>query len=245
MKCIVLAAGYATRLYPLTRNRPKPLLPVADVPILEHILHKVERVGQVDRICIVTNDRFYEQFESWLEQYDSPKEIRIINDGTTDNDNRLGAIADIRFALDHEHIQDDILVMAGDNLFDFELTDFVDFFHEVGHDCITVHELDDEEALKKTGVVEIDERGKVLSFEEKPEYPRSNLAAPPIYLYRSETLGAIQTYLDEGGNPDAPGHFIPWLITQKDVYAYQFEGSRYDIGTHESYWYVQQLFSER
>lgn len=244
MKCIVLAAGYATRLYPLTKNQPKPLLPVAGVPILEHILRKVERVELIDGICIVTNDRFYRHFEAWRSQYKSNKPITIINDGTTDNENRLGAIADLRFALDHENIHDDILVMAGDNLFDFELTDFVDFFLHVQHDCITVHELQDEEALKKTGVVEIDERGKVLSFEEKPTHPRSNLAAPPFYLYRAETLDAIRTYLEEGGNPDAPGNLIPWLIRQKDVYAYRFEGQRYDIGTPESYQYVQQLFSK-
>lgn len=242
MKCILLAAGYATRLYPLTKDKPKSLLKVGGITILEHILKKVEKVDSIDCIYIVSNDRFYNQFARWVEGYTSFKEIKVLNDLTTSNDNRLGAIADIKFAIDSENIEDDILVMAGDNLFDFELKDFETYYRKVGHDCITVHELNSTEDLRRTGVVEIDQNYKVISFEEKPKEPKSNLAVPPFYIYQKNTLNLFGKYISEGNNPDAPGNFIPWLIKYKDVYAFKFKGTRYDIGTIESYEAVQKLF---
>lgn len=245
MKCILLAAGYATRLYPLTKDRPKPLLDVAGRTILEHILQKIEVCDQIDQIYIVTNDKFYEHFNQWVQSYHSSKPIQVINDQTTTNDNRLGAIADIQYVVEQARVQDDVLVMAGDNLFDFDLRDFIGYYESVGKDCITVHPLHDLASLQRTGVVEVNEEGKVISFEEKPQQPKSNLAAPPFYIYRSGTLPLIQQYLDEGGNPDAPGHLIPWLIGQTEVYAYKFQGSRYDIGTLESYRAAQEIYGSR
>ena len=242
MKCIILAAGYATRLYPLTKNTAKPLLEVAGKPILKHILEKVERIDVVDDIYIVTNDKFYSDFVNWVNNNPSGKEITVINDQTTTNDNRLGAIADIQYVIQREKLAEDVLVLAGDNLFDFELTDFVDFYHTTKADCITTHQLDDVEEIKRTGVVEVNDNKIVTSFEEKPEHPKSNLAVPPFYIYQKETLPLIDQYIAEGNNPDAPGHFIPWLIKHKDVYAYEFSGQRYDIGTMESYEKVQALF---
>jgi len=244
MKCILLAAGYATRLYPLTKDKPKSLLEVGGKTILEHIIKKVEDVKDVDDIIIVSNDRFYAQFKDWVEQYSGSKSIKVLNDKTTDNDNRLGAIADICFAIDRENINDDIIVLAGDNLFDFNLYDFVDFYKKVKSDCITVHELNNIEELRKTGVVEIDENYRVIFFEEKPKYPKSNLAAPPLYIYKRETLHYIKEYLEQGNNPDAPGNFIPWLISKKDVFAYKFKGNRYDIGTLENYNKVKDIFKQ-
>lgn len=243
MKCILLAAGYATRLYPLTKDKPKSLLTVNHKTILEHILRKIEKVESVDMIYIVSNARFYEQFDSWVDHYISSKPIKVINDQTTDPENRLGAIADIQFAIEQENIDEDILVVAGDNIFDFELSDFVQFYKEVNCDCLTIHALNDRSALQKTGVVSIDDSNQILSFEEKPELPKSNLAAPPFYIYRSDTLKLINKYLAEGNNPDAPGYFIPWLICFKKMYAYRFEGRRYDIGTIESYREVQRIFN--
>lgn len=245
MKCILLAAGYATRLYPLTKDKPKSLLDVAGKTILEHILQKVERVSEIDEIVIVTNDRFYQLFQDWVKQYVSSKTIKVLNDYTTNNDNRLGAVADIQYVIAEEHINDDVLVMAGDNLFDFELADFVSFFHQRHADCITVHELEDLDALRRTGVATVDSQGKVLHFEEKPQVPRSNLAVPPFYIYKKESLPLFRQYLEEGNNPDAPGHFIPWLITRTVVYAYSFSGHRYDVGTHDSYREVQEIFSQK
>ena len=242
MKCIILAAGYATRLYPLTKHTAKPLLKVGDQTILQHILDKVEKVDEIDDIYIVTNDRFYRDFCDWVATYAGDKAIEVINDHTTSNDNRLGAIADIQYVLREKDIQEDIMVLAGDNLFELELTAFVDFYHEKQADCITVHELNDTEEIKRSGVVQVDGSGKVTDFEEKPAAPKSNLAVPPFYMYQKETLPLIDQYLSEGNNPDAPGNFIPWLIQHKDVYAYPFTGIRYDIGTLESYEAVQQLF---
>ncbi|WHH57488.1 nucleotidyltransferase family protein [Petroclostridium sp. X23] len=242
MKCILLAAGYATRLYPLTKDKPKSLLPVGGKTILEHIINKVERIDTVEDIYIVTNDRFYHQFLDWMEQHRSLKKIKILNDGTTNNDNRLGAIADIQYVIERENIFDDILVMAGDNLFDFKLTDFWNFYRTVASDCITAHELTDTNELKRTGVIEIDEEYRVISFEEKPQNPKSNLAVPPFYIYAKDTLKLVDKYLQEGNNPDAPGNFIPWLIQHGDVYVYKFEGKRYDIGTLESYEQAQKIF---
>lgn len=242
MKCIILAAGYATRLHPLTENTAKPLLPVAGRPILEHILDKVEQVEEIDAVYIVTNAKFYDSFVQWAEQFAYSKPVQVLNDGTTTNDNRLGAIADLQFVIEQTRLQDDVMVLAGDNLFDMSLTDFVDYYHQVQTDCITTHELDDMEEAKRTGIIERGEDGRVLSFEEKPEHPKSHLAVPPFYIYRQETLPLIKQYLAEGQNSDAPGNFIPWLIQRKPVHAYLFEGRRYDIGTLESYERVQALF---
>ena len=242
MKCIILAAGYATRLYPLTKNTAKPLLKVGDKSILDHIIEKVERVEVVNEVFIVTNDKFYPDFVHWALGYRGKKSIKVINDETTTNDNRLGAIADIQYVIDDVELDDDLLVLAGDNLFDFELVDFVEFYERTGADCITTHELDDVEEIKRTGVIELNENGIVTSFEEKPKEPKSNLAVPPFYIYERETVPLIAQYLAEGENPDAPGNFIPWLVERKDVYAYQFTGKRYDIGTVESYEKVQGMF---
>ncbi|WP_440898019.1 nucleotidyltransferase family protein [Amphibacillus sp. Q70] len=242
MKAIILAAGYATRLYPLTKNKAKPLLELSGKPILDHIMEKLERVSVIDQVFIVTNEKFAKSFSEWSQLYQGNKIATVINDHTTSNDNRLGAIADIQYVIKKQKIEEDIMVLAGDNLFDFNLKDFVDFYQDMKSDCITVHELNDFNELQKTGVVEVDRNFLVTSFEEKPEKPKSNLAGPPFYIYQSETLPLIAQYLDQGNNPDAPGHFIPWLIGHKAVYAYKFEGLRYDIGTIESYRKAQKLF---
>lgn len=245
MKAIILAAGYATRLYPLTKDKPKSLLEVAGKTILEHILNKVAGVAAVDHVYIVTNSRFFEQFQVWLDNFQYPLEISVLDDGTTDNDNRLGAIADLQFVIEKEKIVADLMVLAGDNLFDFELSDFAAFFEAKNQDVITTHELDDLNQLKRTGVIEVDEDLKVTSFTEKPQEPKSNLAVPPFYIYRCDTLPLIRQYLNEGQNTDAPGNFIPWLITRKPVCAYKFEGKRYDIGTLESYREVCRIYGDR
>ncbi|MGP4038801.1 nucleotidyltransferase family protein [Gracilibacillus sp. D59] len=242
MKCIILAAGYATRLYPLTKNKAKPLLEVAGKPILNHIIEKVEKVDIIDEVYIVTNEKFTPSFQDWSANYQGDKEIIVVNDHTTTNDNRLGAIADIQYVLEQHKIDEDTMILAGDNLFDFELVDFVHFFQEVNADSITTHELDDTDEMKRTGIAEVNEDGLVISFEEKPKKPKSNLAVPPFYLYKAETLSLFKQYLAAGNNPDAPGNFIPWLIQQKQVYAFRFKGLRYDIGTIESYNKVQELF---
>lgn len=246
MKAIVLAAGYATRLYPLTENQPKPLLEVSGKSILDYIVEKMERVNVIDEIIIVTNDKFTVHFEDWKhsaelkDKYE--KKLIVINDGTLTNDTRLGAIGDIHFVLNKLGIEDDLMIVAGDNLFDFELSDFVDYFENVETDCITAYHEGDDAQLKRAGIVELDESKRVLSFEEKPEEPKSTYCVPAFYLYRKETLPLFKKYLEDGNNPDAPGHFIPYLLEHQPVHAYLFEGKRYDIGTLESYERVQEIF---
>lgn len=172
------------------------------------------------------------------------KALTFVNDGTLTNDTRLGAIGDIQFVIDQLKIDDDLMIIAGDNLFEFELVDFANFFYDKDSDCITTYHEANEAQLKRAGVIEIDEASRVLSFEEKPEQPKSSFCVPAFYLYRKDTLPFFQKYLEEGNNPDAPGHFVPYLIKHKAVHAFQFQGKRYDIGTLESYETVQKIFNK-
>lgn len=167
----------------------------------------------------------------WSKNAPYSKTITVVNDGTTTNENRLGAIGDIQFVIEQLDVQDDLMILAGDNLFDFELTGFVAFFNQVGTDCITAYKEENMGQLKRAGVLELDENGKVLSFEEKPQVPKSNYSVPVFYQYKKETLPLFAQYLAGANNPDAPGHFVLWLIQQKAVHAYAFPGKRYDIGT--------------
>lgn len=236
MQCILLAAGYATRLYPLTENMPKALLKLGDKTILDMVTDKIDEVCEVESIYIVTNDKFYNHFVEWSKGYKGPKKIKVLNDHTTNNDNRLGAIGDLKYVIDAEKINDEILVMASDNIFDFSLNDFTAMYREKNTDMICAHTIENKEDLHSMGVVELDKDGRVMSFEEKPQNPKSDLGVPPFYLYKRETLPLVDEYLKEGNNPDAPGHFIPWLIGKNEVYAYVFDAVRIDIGTPESYY---------
>ena len=239
MQCVLLAAGYATRLYPLTENMPKALLKLGDKTILEMVTDKIDEVSEVENIYIVTNEKFHAQFEEWSKTYKGPKKIKVLNDHTTSNDNRLGAIGDLKYVIDNEGIDDEILVMASDNIFGFPLTDFTNAYRAKGTDMICAHTIENKKELRSMGVAELDAEHKVTAFEEKPENPKSDLGVTPFYLYKKDTLPLIDTYLKEGNNPDAPGHFIPWLIGHKDVYAYVFDAVRIDIGTPESYYDAQ------
>lgn len=236
MQCILLAAGYATRLYPLTENMPKALLKLGEKTILEMVTDKIDEVDDVETIYIVSNEKFYNSFVEWSKSYKGTKKVKVINDHTTNNDNRLGAIGDLKYVIDKEKIDDEILVMASDNIFDFSLCDFEKMYRRTNSDMICAHVIENKDDLHSMGVVELDGDGKVISFEEKPQEPKSDLGVPPFYLYKRDTVKLIDKYLDEGNNPDAPGHFVPWLIGHRDVYAYVFEGVRIDIGTPESYY---------
>lgn len=240
MQCILLAAGYATRLYPLTENMPKALLKLGDKTILDMVVEKITEVNDIENIYIVTNDKFHTHFEEWAKTYSGGKKIKVINDHTTSNDNRLGAIGDLKYVIDTEKIDDEILVMASDNIFGFSLNGFVDMYREKNTDMICAHTIENKQELHSMGVVELDGDGKVIGFEEKPENPKSDLGVPPFYLYKKETLPLIEKYLKAGNNPDAPGHFVPWLIGETDVYAYVFNAVRIDIGTPESYYEAQE-----
>lgn len=242
MKCVILAAGYATRLYPLTKDKPKSLLPVGGKTILERLIDKIDQVPQINEIILVSNARFAEQFESYIKKIGQNNRITIINDGSWNNENRLGAVADLGLAIERSQIDDDILVLAGDNFFDFSLRDFVAYFHTINADCITTYVEENFEALQRTGVAELDPSGRVLSFEEKPKNPRSNNAVPPFYIYTRATIKSIQQFLHSGKNIDTPGQFVSWLAEKQPVFTYRFVGLRYDIGSIVGYEKIKRIF---
>lgn len=244
MDCILLAAGYATRLYPLTENMPKALLQMGSKTILDHVMDKLEEIPEINRVFIVTNHRFAAQFSDWARGYAGAKPVKVLDDGTTSNDNRLGAIGDMKYVIDRENITEDIFVLASDNIFRFSLKDMVKMYHDTGCDLISAHYVEDKKTLQTMGVVELGPGNKVIGFEEKPLEPKSHYGAPPFYFYRKETLPLIEEYLDKGNNPDAPGHFIPWLIHRTAVYAYTFNDMIIDIGTPDNYREAQELFKD-
>ncbi|GGF61108.1 hypothetical protein GCM10010912_02890 [Paenibacillus albidus] len=242
MKALILAAGYATRLYPLTRHTPKPLLPIqGNRTILDLMLDRLEALEEITEILIVTNDRFFQAFEQWLAKRSSRLPIRIINDGTSSVEGRLGAVGDIAFVIEREQLDDDLLVLAGDNVLGFSLAGYLRYFHTVEKDCILVRPVDSLEELRSVGVVELDGESRVISFEEKPREPKTNIGVFALYLYKRTTLPLFSRYLSEGGNPDAPSYFPEWLHSHKEIRAYFSEGSIYDVGTPEAYAEIRAL----
>lgn len=234
MKAIILAAGYATRLYPLTLSQPKSLLKVGKKRMVEHIISKIEYLKEVDQVYIVSNQKFYDDFFVWSQHYKSRKPIKVINDNTTSNQDRLGAVGDINFVIQEEKIDDDILVIAGDNLFDFSLVDFYNFYKEKNSCVVAVYDIKDKEkAASKLGVVQIDENSKIIDFEEKPQEPKTSLISTACYIFKKEDIDLLTKCLDESVALDNLGDFITWLITKKDIYGFVFKERWFDIGSHE------------
>ena len=240
MVAIILAAGYATRLYPMTKYMPKALLCIGGKPMLDYIVDKTYEIPSISKIAVVSNGKFYGHFVEWKKSRENcyagrQKELLVLNDGTLSEETRLGAIGDIQFAIDELHIDDDLLIIAGDNFFTFSLLDFHNFHIAKGTDCVVVKKLFDREMLKNVGVATISTDNRVLVFEEKPKEPKSDYAVYASYIYMRETLPLFKQYLDEGNPNDAPGHFPAWLCKINPVFAYEFDGECYDIGTHEAY----------
>lgn len=245
MKCLILAAGYATRLYPLTENFPKPLLEVAGKPILDWLIDDMNQTGLIDEYIIISNHKFAHIFQDWADKRNLLFNVKclILDDGTSSNETRLGAVKDIQFAIDQLHLDDDLLVMAGDNLLDFSLSGFINFAQEKQTTCVMRYFEVDEARLHKTGVAEINEQGLILSMEEKPANPKSNWCIPAFYYYTREDSHLIKKGIESGCGIDAPGSFIAWLSTQTNVFTYEMPGKRYDIGTLASYVEVKHTFS--
>jgi glucose-1-phosphate thymidylyltransferase len=243
MKAIILAAGYATRLRPLTENFPKPLLPVGGRPMLDWIVERVEEVDEIDGIYVVTNARFADDFRAWADG----RAIAVHDDGTTSNEDRLGALGDIRFTVEQARLQGDhLLVIAGDNLFDYSLARYVDWWHGKGTaSAIAVRRIPDRELIKQYGVVTIGDDDRITSIVEKPDEPQGDLAATATYIYHREHAARLQEYLEAGNSPDAPGRFPEWLVHRAPVYGYAFEGLWMDIGDHEQLLAADNLLRER
>ena len=240
MKCLILAAGYATRLYPLTENYPKPLLKVGDKTILDWLLEDIEKSGAVDQYVVISNHKFAHHFQAWAEEHRLP--ILVLDDGTESNETRLGAVRDMQFAIDLLDLKDDLLVIAGDNLLDFSLTGFIAYQREKQTSCVMRYWEESEERLRKLGVAVVDEDGRILEMEEKPEKPKSHWCTPPFYIYKASDVGLVKEGIDSGCGVDAPGSFIAWLSARTSVHAYEMPGKRYDIGNLESYQEVQRTY---
>ena len=235
MKALVLAAGYGTRLYPLTRSKAKPLLDVGGRPMIEHVLQRLETIDEIDRFYMIINEKFLRQFKQWMNGFKSKIPIELINDGSTDDSNKLGAIADIDLAIQESKVRDHLLIVAGDNLFDFNLKGFWEFFHIKNSFCVGLYRMDEPSLITQYSNVKLDSEGRIIDFVEKPSQALSKLIAICMYIFPARKLTLIKKYLNEGNNPDAPGYLIQWLITKEDVYGYEFTGKWLDIGDIHSY----------
>lgn len=232
MKAIILAAGYATRLRPLTERTAKPLLPIAGRPMIEYICDKIAELDEVDEVHVVTNHRFAGAFTEWASRRAGATAVAVHDDGTSSNDDRLGAIGDIQFTIDRAGLAgDDLLVIAGDNLFDFSLADLAAFWRQRGDgSAVALYRCPDRALVSQYSIVELDEEDRITSFIEKPESPTTDLVAIAIYLYRRDHAALIRRYLDEGNSKDQPGNLVAWLHRRVPVYGYRFAGDWLDIG---------------
>ena len=239
MKNIVIAAGYATRLGELTKNFPKPLLKIGNNTILGRMLDDIDAIPDIDEHIIITNHKFAHIFNEWKDQQSYSKPITIIDDGTETNDTRLGAVCDLLFAMDKLQIDDDLLVVAADNLLFFSFRDFVDFAKAKGTSCIICHDQPSIDKLQRTGVVVLDENNKVLNMEEKPEQPKSHWAVPPFYIYKKQDLDLVRHSVENGCGKDAPGNLAHYMVEHTVMHAWPMAGTgenlRFDIGSLDTY----------
>lgn len=237
MKALILAAGYAKRLYPITKDYPKPLLQVGDKPIIDYIIDKLEAVAEINEIIVVTNSKFISRFKVWAAKHPVKKRISLVDDLTKSNSDRLGAIGDMNFAINKKRIKDDLLVIGGDNLFDGNLNDFLDFTkNRRNKPVIGVYNIRDLHAAKEYGVVKLDKEKRVIEFEEKPKQPKSALVAMCLYYFPKKKIKLIKEYLDaKTEHHDATGFYINWLTNRESVFAFVFHGRWYDIGLHKFY----------
>jgi glucose-1-phosphate thymidylyltransferase len=246
MKLIVLAAGYATRLYPLTLNQPKPLLAVAGKPMLEHVLDNISTIREIDHAYVVTNAKFVTHFEKWAEGYCRPNlnfGFTIVNDKSIDDSNKLGAIGDLHLVLTQHNINEDVIVVGGDNLFSHDLGGFGDYCRQQNAPVTGVYDVGDLEQIKKYNAIEIDENSRISYFEEKPKEPKSTLTGIALYFYPKSTLPLIHEYIAAGNNPDQPGRLVQWLYPRVPFYVWKVPGLWFDIGSIETLEEANRVFS--
>jgi glucose-1-phosphate thymidylyltransferase len=248
MKVVILAAGYATRLYPLTLTQPKPLLPVAGRPMIDYVLDHLAPIGSIDRVYVVTNAKFSGHFQKWADAYHTRQtqlNFTIVDDGSTDDSNKLGAIGDLHLVLTRHELKDDIIVVAGDNLFSEHLSAFGRFCREKQAPILGVYDVGSVEQARKYGVVDVDAAGRITRFEEKPAQPLSTLIGIALYYYPANVVPLISQYLAEGNNPDQPGRFVQWLYPRLPVYTWTVPGIWYDIGSRETLEEADRIFAKK
>ena len=248
MKVFILAAGYATRLYPLTLNTPKPLLPVAGKPMIDHVLDNIAAISGIDRIYVATNAKFATHFQKWADDYRSNKaklDFTVVNDGSTDDTNKLGAIGDIYHVLNTQGVDDDIIVVAGDNLFSEKLATFAETCREKKAPVLALYDVGNLEEIKKYNSITVDGSGRITFFEEKPKNPVSTLTGIALYYYPKSSLPLIRQYIAEGNNPDQPGRLVQWMYPRTPFYTWRVPGLWYDIGSKETLEEANRLFTQR
>ncbi len=235
MKAVILAAGYATRLWPLTKNKPKAMLEVGGKPIIEHILAGIGVIPGLKEVFVVTNSKFFHDFEDWAKTFSSGLSVKVIDDMTSSNEGRKGAVGDMHYCITEEKIDDDLLVIAGDNLFEYSLAEFVEYFMRKKTSVVACRETGSKDEVKgKFGVVELDSSSRIVSFEEKPQEPKTSIAATACYLFTRGDVKEISGFIEAGNSPDNAGEFIRWLSRHKPVHAFLFTEKWFDIGTFES-----------
>jgi glucose-1-phosphate thymidylyltransferase len=247
MKVVILAAGYATRLYPLTLSQPKPLLPVAGKPMIEYVLDNLAPVGGIDRVYVVTNAKFAGHFQKWADAYHaghSKLDFTIVNDGSTDDSNKLGAIGDLHLVIAREKVDDDLIVVAGDNLFSHSLESFGKLCREKNAPVLAVYDVGDLEQIKKYNAITLDGDGRITFFEEKPKNPASTLTGIALYYYPRGVVPLIRQYIAEGNNPDQPGRLVQWLYPRVPFYTWTVPGLWYDIGSKETLEEANRIFAK-
>ena len=242
MKCVVLAAGYATRLYPITENFPKPLLEVKGKTILDWLLDDIDKIEEINEYVVISNHRYIEHFKKWAENKKLSSPVTVIDDGSVDNEYRLGAVMDIDFAVSSLKLDDDLLVIAGDNVLDFSFKSFAEYFKKKNSTCIMRYFEENKEKIKKSAAAVINESGRVLEMTEKPENPQSNWCVPPFYIYKKCDIPYVRKAIESGCKTDAPGSFVAWLSSQTTVHAMEMPGERYDVGNIESYNFVKENY---
>ena len=244
MKNIVIAAGYAARLGELTKNFPKPLLKIGDNTILGRMLDDIDKIPEIDEHIIITNHKFANIFEEWASKQNYKKPMTIVDDGTETNETRLGAVCDLLFAMDKLKIDDDMLVVAADNILFFSFQEFVDFAKRKGTSCIMCHEQPSIEKLQRTGVIVLDGNDKVVDMEEKPKEPKSHWAVPPFYIYLKKDLDKVRHSVENGCGKDAPGNLAHYMVEQVEMHAWKMTAGRFDIGSLDTYKEACEKFGE-
>ncbi len=243
MKAVVLAGGFAKRMWPLTKDKPKHLLPVAGKPMLDYIMGKLEKISEIDEIYISTNAKFKMQFEDYLSTKSGDKKITLFIEDAKSEQEKLGSVGALGFLIKENQVRTELAVIGGDNIFDFNLTDLIGFFNNKNGNIVALYDLKSKEHASLYGVVQIDDSGRIIDFFEKPPKPRSSLVSTACYLFTKQGVNNIIRYLNEGNDPDKMGHFIEWLYKNDNVYGYVFEGYWFDIGSFESYDQANVFFS--
>lgn len=243
MKAVILCAGYGTRLYPLTITHPKPLLNVSRKPVLNYIIKKLEEISEIDKIFIITNDKFFNNFEIWKTQNLFSKPIELLNDKTKTNEERLGAIGDLWLVIKEKNIQDNIIVINGDNIFNSNLKEIINYFNKIQKTTISIYKLQNKDEGKRFGIVEM-KNNKITNFEEKPENPKTNLRSAGIYLFTKLDIEKIKEFVNSKTQIDGSGTLIKYLSEIQDVHGFKLQGINFDIGTPENYQKAQEIWSK-